>query len=626
MKIKRGRFCVVLLSLALLFCAGVSFAAIRLPALIADRMVLQRDTELKIWGWADPGEKITVRFRDKNYLTETDATGNWAVRLPAQKAGGPYMLQVNEITVRDILIGDVWLCSGQSNMETPIARLVERFPEINASNNHMIRYFKVPTQHALENRSEIASGGRWCSAVASEVMNWTALAYFYAQQSYAHNGVPVGMLVSSLGGSTIESWISQEQLKEFPKLLLDRPALDSMRFAERDQGINDWIKPEWDDSNWPTFTVPGLWREQQVDSKGVLYFRKSFELPADLSGRYGMLYLGTMIDSDSVFVNGHFVGATGYMYPPRKYAVPAGILREGSNLVTIRLRSNSGNGGFVAGKSYKLVVNDKEINLAGQWKYRVGVDLELSKSYRARLKNKNEVGSTLYQGMIYPLKDVEVTGVIWYQGEANSDAPQDYEQYLKLLIKDWRLILNRPQLPFLLVQLPNYMRQQERPSESGWASIREAQFKVAKEVPYTALTVNYDIGEWNDIHPLNKNDLAARLLLAARKLVYGEKLVSAGPSYQRMEVKGDKILIFFTNVGSGLAIRDGKVLKHFALAGQNRQFRWANAVISGNTVVVSHPDISHPVAVRYAWADNPADANLVNKEDLLASPFRTDNW
>lgn len=626
MKMKKRKACTLALTLALFLYAVVSSAAVRLPALIADRMVLQRDTELKIWGWADSGEKITVRFRGQSYLTEADAAGNWAIRLPAQKAGGPYLLQVNEIAIRDVLIGDVWLCSGQSNMETPIERLVERFPEINESNNHMIRYFKVPTQSALDRRSEIAGGGRWYSAVASEVMNWTALAYFYAQQSYAHTGVPVGMLVSSLGGSNIESWISQDQLKEFPRLLLDRPALDSMHLAQQDRGIRDWIKPDWNDSSWPTFTVPGWWRDQQLHNKGVVYFRKSFELPGELAGRYGMLYLGTMIDSDSVFVNGHFVGATGYMYPPRKYPVRAGILRAGHNTVTVRLRSTTGNGGFVEGKSYKLLVNDNEINLAGPWKYQVGMDPDLAKSYQPRLQNINEVGSKLYNGMIYPIKDVAVSGVIWYQGEANTDSPQTYEQYLRLLIKDWRLTLERPQLPFLLVQLPNYMPKQERPSESGWAGVREAQFKVSRDVPYTALTVNYDIGEWNDIHPLNKKDLAARLLLAARKLVYGEKLISTGPVYERMEIKDNRIVLFFKEVGAGLASREGQPLRHFAIAGQDRKFVWADAVVKGNTVVVSHRDIAHPVAVRYAWSDNPEDANLINRQQLLASPFRTDSW
>lgn len=623
---KKRKACFFLLVFSLLLFGKLSLGAVRLPALIADRMVLQRDTELKIWGWADRDEKVSVHFRGKSYLTQADKEGRWSIQLPAQEAGGPFLMQINELAVRDILIGDVWLCSGQSNMETPIERLVDRFPEINESNNHMIRYFKVPTQSALDSQSEMAAGGRWYSGVASEVMNWTALAYFYAQQNYAHTGVPVGMLVSSLGGSTIESWISQDQLKEFPRLTLDRPALDSMRLAEQDLGLRDWIKLDWNDSSWPTFRVPGYWREQHIDRKGVLYFRKSFELPTTLAGRYAKLYLGTLIDSDSVFVNGHFVGATGYMYPPRKYTIPAGILRAGHNNVTVRLRSTAGDGGFVEDKPYKLVVDDNEINLTGEWKYNVGVDLGLIKSYLPRLNNLKTVGSGLYNGMIYPIKDFAVRGVIWYQGESNTGAPRDYANYLKLLIKDWRLSLKRPLLPFLLVQLPNYMRKKENPAESGWAGVREAQFTVARQVPYTALTVNYDIGEWNDIHPLNKKDIASRLLLAARKLVYGEKLVSAGPIYERMEIKDDKITIFFTNVGGGLASQDGGTLRHFAIAGEDRKFVWANAIIKGNSVVVSQKDIPNPVAVRYAWSDNPADANLINKERLLASPFRTDSW
>lgn len=609
------------------FTCTAAYAAVRLPDLIGDRMVLQRDTKLKIWGWADPGEKVTVRFHDKHYYTQASPEGRWAVELPAQRYGGPFIMEINEITIRDILVGDVWLCSGQSNMETPIARLVDKYPEINVSNNHMIRHFKVPTQNTVQRVQEnIGKGASWQSGIASDVMNWTALAYFYAQQAYKHTGVPVGMLVSSLGGSSIESWISQEHLKEFPSLLVDRAALESLRTAEADQGASDWVKREWDDSSWSTTKVPGDWRSQGIQAQGVVYFRKTFDIPKGKEGRHAKLYMGTMTDSDSVFVNGSFVGSTSYMYPPRKYDIPAGVLRAGKNNITVRLRANSGNGAFIKDKLYQVNVDGFEVDLSGTWKYKIGVDLSHAKAYGDRLQNLSSAGSGLYNGMIHPLLNYAVKGVIWYQGESNAGQPHLYQPYLELLLDDWRTAWRRPDLPFLLMQLPNFMAKQEQPSESGWAAIRDAQRNVSRQDSYSALAVSYDLGEWNDIHPLNKKDMAKRLFLGARKIVYGEKLTSSGPSYQQMSITDDKIVLSFTEVGTGLASRGGEMLKHFAIAGEDHKFVWAQAVIKGNKVIVSHPRIKNPVAVRYAWSDNPEDANLMNKEGLLASPFRTDAW
>lgn len=606
-------------------CHGL-YGTVRLPDLIGDRMVLQRDTELKIWGWADLGEKVTVRFHGEHYYTEAGADGKWLVTLPAQQAGGPFLMEINEIIIRDILIGDVWLCSGQSNMETPIARLTDRFAEINVSNNHMIRHFKVPTQNTVEKgQDNIVSGGKWYSATASDVMNWTALAYFYAQESYKYNGVPVGMLVSSLGGSAIESWISQEHLKEFPSLLLDSDALDSLRLAEKDQGLGKWTTRDWNDTDWSAIQVPGQWRSQEINTRGVVYFRKDFDMPATMEARHAKLYMGTMVDSDSVFINGHFVGSTSYMYPPRKYDIPAGVLCAGRNNITVRLRANGGNGGFVEDKVYKIVGDDLDIDLTGTWKYKIGYDLNKTEQYIGRLKNLKSAGGGLYNGMIYPIRNYKVKGVIWYQGESNAGQPKTYADYLKSLIANWRALYQQSDMPFLLVQLPNFMQRSDEPQESGWAGVREAQLMVALQVPYTALAVTYDIGEWNDIHPLNKKDVAHRLFLGARKIVYGEKLVNSGPLYKNMQIDGDRIVVSFTEVGGGLVSKDG-LLRHFAIAGEDKKFVWAVAVIKGNTVVISSKDVKNPVAVRYAWSNNPEEANLGNKEGLLASPFRTDNW
>ena len=599
---------------------------IRLPKLIGDCMVLQREVDLKIWGWADAGTKVTVRFNGNYYETETNANGEWQVILPPQKAGGPYLLEVNEMVIRDVLVGDVWLCSGQSNQETPIHRLTEMFPEINVSNNHMIRHYKVPTQDSKESlQEEIAGNAVWHSGVASEVMNWTALAYFYAVEAYEKTGVPQGMLVSSLGGSAIESWVGQEHLKEFPRLLLDKEALKAFEEAKIDKGEGKWNRLDWDDSDWGTMQMPGTWRENGVNVRGTVWMRKDFEVPESMEGRHAKLSLGTLVHNDAVFVNGVYVGSTGYEYPPRRYQIPAGVLRKGKNTIAVRLNAPAGNGEFVKDKPYKIIGDAAEIDLTGIWKYKVGLDMTDPIPYVERLKNRAMVGSGLYNGMIYPIRNYQVRGVIWYQGESNAGTTPRYAELVKALITDWRALWNMPEMPFLLMQLPNFMQKHDKPTDSGWARIREAQLQAFKTIPNTALAVTYDVGEWNDIHPLNKKDMAKRLFLGARKVVFGEKVVYSGPVYKDMKVEGDKIIISFTETGRGLMAKGG-ALKHFAIAGEDRQFVWADAVIRGNKVVVSSKDVKQPVAVRYAWSDNPEDANLCNKEGLLASPFRTDNW
>ena len=623
---KKSILTAFLLFAVLLAASAQAPRKVTLPKLISDKMVLQRDVELDIWGWADPGTWVTVRFNGAYYEAQTGEDGKWMVTMPPQPAGGPYLMEVNEISIRDVLVGDVWLCSGQSNQETPIQRLTEMFPEINVANNNMIRHYKVPTQDSKEAlQEEIAGDIKWISGVSSEIMSWTALAYFYAQEAYAKTGVPQGMLVSSLGGSEIESWISQEHLKEFPRLILDKEALKAFEEANKDKGEGVWNLLDFDDSDWATMQMPGTWRENGLNVRGTVWMRKDFDLPAEMDGRHAKLSMGTLVHNDQVYVNGVYVGSTGYEYPPRRYQIPAGVLREGKNTIAVRLNAPAGNGEFVKDKPYKLIGDVVEIDLTGTWKYKVGTDMAEAMQYADRLKNRKNVGSGLYNGMIYPLRNYKVKAAIWYQGESNSGRPHEYNALMTSLIENWRELW--PDMPFLLVQLPNFMQKHPQPTDSGWARIREAQLQAFKNIPNTALAVNYDIGEWNDIHPLNKKTLAQRLFLGARKLVYGEKITASGPIYKDMKISGNKIIITFTETGKGLAIRGGeKALKHFAIAGDDQKFVWADAVIKGNTVVVSSKDVPQPVAVRYAWADNPDDANLINKDGLLASPFRTDDW
>jgi sialate O-acetylesterase len=356
-----------------------------------------------------------------------------------------------------------------------------------------------------------------------------------------------------------------------------------------------------------------------------------------MDGKHARLILGRIIDSDSTFINGRFVGSVSYQYPPRKYDIPAGILHEGENTIAVKITDYSGQGGFVEDKTYKIIGDEVEINLAGEWKYKVGAEF-IRQALPSGNANRNipvlSRGSGYYNSMIAPVVNYKVKGVIWYQGEANAGNPDNYTQLLHALISNWRKAWNEPDLPCLIVQLPNYMKPQPQPSESNWAKIREAQLKVVLSLPNTALAVTYDVGEWNDIHPLNKKDVAHRVFLGARETAYREKdIVSSGPIFKEMKVDGNKIILSFSHIGSGLLVKgdvsstlDMTRLKGFAIAGKDKKFVWADAEIVGDQVIVSSKSVKKPVAVRYAWADNPKGANLCNRENLLASPFRTDDW
>lgn len=622
----------LLLALCMMLCGSVrpAMAGVRLPKVISDCMVLQRDRELRIWGWADPGEKVTVRFDGKHYFTEASSEGDWSVTMPPHEAGGPYLLEVNEIAIRDVLVGDVWLLSGQSNQETPVERLLDRYPEINFSNNHMVRMYKVPTQDSPgQLKEDIPAGERWHSAVASDVLNWKALAYWYAMLAYEQTGVPQGMLVSSLGGSAIESWVCEERLMKFPALAARKAAADSARLASTDLGRTEgWQEEDFDDSSWKTIDNPTYLSDAGLEPGVVIWYRKTIDVPESMAGRHAKIYMGRLVDGDEVYVNGTLVGSTGYFGPPRKYDVPAGVLHEGRNVVAVRLTANASDAGFVPDKPYRLAGDEASVDLTGEWKYNIGMRTRPAQGFGpgAFRRTPSFTGAGLYNGMIWPLRNYAVAGVIWYQGESNAGAADIYDDYLEELIYGWREDFGDGHLPFVICQLPNYMEAYDYPVDESWARLREAQLKVYREVPFTYLATSYDTGEWNDIHPLNKKDMAATILLGTRQLYGGEDIVAMGPVYRDMEIDGNRIILRFDEAGSGLRTKDGGPLKHFAIAGEDGRFVWADAVIRGKTVVVSSPEVEHPVAVRYAWANNPEGANLCGRNGVLASPFRTDDW
>ena len=636
------------LILILLFLIALpSFSQVKLPRLISDGMILQRNARVKIWGWAANHEQVSIAFRDTVYHTTANDKGEWFVTVNGLKAGGPYTMTVsasNSIAINNIMIGDVWLCSGQSNMELPVKRVswVYESEVANAANPY-IRHFAVPQRYDFHVARKDLESGSWQTADPKSVMDFSAVAYFFGVELYNKYRVPIGLINASLGGSPAEAWLSEDALNEFPvhyneaqkfkdqSLINKIESQDKARIdawyallKQKDESyrnpLKPWFDPNGDTSGWARMNIPGYWVSTTLGAvNGVVWFRKEIIVPASMVGHPALLNLGRIVDADSVFVNGAFVGTVSYQYPPRRYDVPPGVLHEGRNVIVVRVISNSGNGGFVLDKPYELVSNGTSIDLRGEWMYRLGAVMEpLGSQTFIRWKPLG-----LFNGMISPLLNYAIKGVAWYQGESNAGRPAEYRTLLPALIRNWREKWNQADLPFLIVQLPNFMESRSEPTESNWALLREAQLQ-ALSVPHTGLVVAIDIGEWNDIHPLNKQDVGKRLALAAEKVAYGdETVVYSGPIYQSMKIDGNKIVLTFTNTGSGLKGRGGE-LKCFAIAGADKRFVWANAKIENNGVVVWNEKIAEPMYVRYAWADNPAGANLYNNEGLPASPFRTD--
>jgi len=632
----------------LLLLSRTAFCQVRLPVLISDGMVLQRDADVKIWGWAGEGEKVTINFNGKTYNNTAGADCKWKVILSQLKAGGPCSINIdaeNHITLKDIMIGDVWVCSGQSNMELPMNRVKYRYQDVIAhSDNPNIRQFIVPHIYNFQEPQEDLQSGRWVSANPKSVLEFTAVGYFFAKELFEKYRVPIGLINASLGGSPAQAWLSENALNAFPEYLETakkfRDSTYINQIVNKDKDVNDkwysslqqkdkglekgqkpWFDKDYNDSEWAAMDVPGYWADEQLGFvNGVVWFRKEIDVPASMAGKPAMLWLGRIVDADTTYVNGKIVGTVSYQYPPRIYDVPPNLLKVGRNIIVIRIINNLGRGGFVPDKPYQLSAAGQTIDLKGKWQYKLGAAMDPLPA--KTFIEWQPLG--LYNGMIAPLLNYRIKGVIWYQGESNTGKPLEYQKLFSALITDWRAKWKQGNFPFLYVQLANFMEVKDQPSESNWAKLREAQLKTLS-VPSTAMAVTIDIGEWNDIHPLNKEDIGKRLALAARKLAYGDKnVVHSGPIYKSMKIDGNKIILTFTNIGSGLIAKGGGELKHFAIAGADKKFVWSKAKIEGDNVIIWNDDITNPVAVRYGWADNPEGANLYNKEGLPASPFRTE--
>lgn len=518
-------------------------AKVKLPTLVSDGMVLQRGEPVNIWGTADPDETVDITFLKKKYKTVADVQGNWKVTLPILKAGGPYTMAINDIELKDILIGDVWVCSGQSNMELPVSRVTDRFrDEISTDSNYpMVRYIKTPLLYNFHAPQADIPGISWQAMTPENVMPFSALAYFFAKDVYQKTKVPVGIINSSVGGSPVEAWISEGGLKPFPFYLNEKriyesdDLMESRKKEERkkshawnvalfqgDKGMHEatpWYAADYDDSNWTeTDLFTSGWATNGLNTvNGSHWFRKDFQVSAQQAGEKATLRLGCIVDADSVYVNGTFVGTVSYQYPPRIYTIPAGLLKAGKNTITIRLFSYGGRPQFVKEKPYKILFGkgqpekgESEINLEGSWKYHLGAPMPAAPGQTAF----HYKPTGLYNAMIAPLLNYTVSGVIWYQGESNVSRRNEYKDLLTAMISDWRQRWNKSDMPFYIIELADFLSPTDKGGRTAWAEFRKAQAEVADTNKNVTLIKNSDLGEWNDIHPLDKKTLGQRVAAA----------------------------------------------------------------------------------------------------------------
>ena len=647
----------ILFFIAALMSASFAEAAVSLHQLFQSGMVLQRGKAIPVWGKADANETVTVAFNKKQYRAVADAEGRWRIDLPKMKAGGPYTLEVSgaagePVTLTDVLIGDVWLCSGQSNIDVHIERVYPQYAdEIDNYENTQIRLFRVQNDTDTHGpRTDIKPTAiNWKPLNKQNAWPFSAVGYFLGKRMFQETGVPQGIIVNSWGGTPIEAWISADSLRRDYPMLLKRTAMfqndeyvkaQSRANAEANKqwdlllnqadATKDYIQPDYDDSGWTTINQNDWsWR-----GTGSVWLRQHININKEHARKPARLLLGTLFDQDVTYVNGQEVGHTYYQYPPRRYDIPEGLLREGDNVITVRFINKYGAAHFIPEKPYMLCFGDDRLSqnpmpqdvipLSATWKQHDGVGMPSCPSGDVSLQN---LPTTLYNAVLHPLAPYALSGVVWYQGESNTGNPAPYADYLKKLMGCWRDRWQDQQMPFVIVQLANYDGRQQtgfprpitpqtEPVNSGWAQLREAQRTAAKADPRAALAVINDLGETVDIHPLRKKEVAERIALCLDRLVYNKK-VNLSPEVVTAEVKDGKIILTLDQ-----PIQPGE-LYSFEIAGDDGKFHNAQATASGSSITILPPPSSllPPRAIRYAWKDNPLQANVRSLGGLPMSSF-----
>ncbi|TCD08619.1 9-O-acetylesterase [Pedobacter frigidisoli] len=618
-------------------------------------MVLQQKTNAAIWGKANAKKavKITVSWNKVNYGTIADADGNWKIKVATPSYGGPYIITISDgetITLKNVLIGDVWVCSGQSNMEMPlagwgkIANYDQEIADTNYPNIRLLQGEKITSNVPLSD-AKVANGG-WQECSPKYIAEFSSTAYFFAREVYQKTKIPIGLIHTSWGGTIAEAWTSAESLKKMSDF---SAAVDKIQNAAKNSStttyedkLSNWMKlssakdsgfvngqPKWnatDAAQWKTMQIPTLWEDASLkDFDGIVWFAKKINVPANWASGNIQLNLGVIDDNDITYVNGLKVGESIGYNVGRKYALPANLLKAGENVVMVRVFDSGGGGGLYdnAKEIYLANAAGEKISLAGDWNYKVGLDFKMLEPMPTTENGPNRP-TVLYNAMIHPYIQFAIKGAIWYQGESNADRAYQYRELFPTMIKDWRQKWGQGDFPFYFVQLANFMKVDAEPVESAWAELREAQLKTLS-LPNTGMATIIDIGNDKDIHPKNKQDVGKRLAFIALAKNYGQKINYAGPTYLSQKVIGKQIALSFSNADRGLKAASGSELTGFAIAGADKKFYWAKAEIKGNQILVGSDKVQNPVAVRYAWANNPT-CNLVDDAGLPASPFRTDTW
>ncbi len=599
-------------------------------------MVLQRGKPIPVWGTADAGERFAITFAGKTREVVADASGHWRTDLPKMKAGGPYTMTIGTLRLDDILVGDVWLCSGQSNMDVTVERVAPQYAgQVETYRNDRVRLLRVNQHATVEGPQRDFQTSGWKHLTPADSWTFSALGYFLGRRLQEQTGVPQGIICNSWGGTPIEAWVPADSLGGPYSHYLDRRDLYTTDYVtaqrqantvmdnrwhdlldRKDPGLQQgWTGLEADDSRWPTHNqYDKAWA--QVDGRGVVgsvWMRQHIHLDKAHAGRAATLLLGTLYDADYTFVNGKQVGVTYYQYPPRRYKVPEGLLREGDNVVAVRFVNKGGTPAFTPGKRYALDFGGGDVlTLSETWRSHVGALMPACPSQDVGIQN---LATVMYNSMLMPVVPYGVAGVVWYQGESNTDRPNEYLPMLRKLKGAWRRQLGDDRLPFVVVQLANFMAPSAQPQETGWAQVREAQRLSTIEDDHSELAVAIDLGEFNDIHPLRKREVADRVALALGKLCYGRK-APLSPLVQQATATASAVTLRFDQ-----PLQDGEVYE-FELAGTDGRYHNAKAKAKGNTVTVTCEAVERPTRVRYAWKNNPDKANVRNRQGLPASPFQ----
>ena len=631
---------------------------VSLPALFSDHMVLQRDKPITLWGKADAESDLLVTFKEQMKMIRTDVNGYWRTDLEPEPAGGPYELAVigvDTLKFSDVMVGEVWIASGQSNMQMRVDQVKHAEQEIANAMYPNMRLYTVDQRISFSPLNDVDSDG-WHRCSPQTVGGFSATAFFFGRDIYESLDIPVGLIHTSWGGTPAEAWTSESGLAGYPdylemieenksistdpeslKVMYNRMSVaydEAMEewiqyVTENDMGMNDlpWYHTNYDASDWKKMKIPGVWEGSDVGKyDGIVWYRNEFKLPESWMTDSISIELGAIDDMDYTYLNGELIGETDVYNTKRVYRVARERLKSGINEIVVRVIDYTGSGGFWGQPEELKIVSDQgeSISLAGMWRYKVAIDLADIPSKAKMPRRPQYLPSVLYNAMIHPLIPFSFRGAIWYQGESNAGRAYEYRSLFPNMIKDWRAKWDQGNFPFYFVQLANYKPVSKFPAESEWAELREAQL-MTLSLDNTGMAVIIDIGEANDIHPKNKQDVGKRLALIARHHDYNEDVIYSGPLYKSHEIEKDKVRLYFDHIGGGLVAKGGVALKGFSIAGSDRKFYWADARIEGETVLVSSSKVSNPLAVRYAWADNPV-CNFYNEADLPASPFRTDNW